>query len=225
MVNHIIDEEVQLATRLRIGELARNKLGDRDLARTYYKKALELRADDRRALLALESLYEEAGDGPALLEILKRRVDAAESDDEKKQLLFRQSQALCRCLGRSRFGDPGLRDDPRPGARKVAISELSALYQAKERWQDLVVLHERQLAGDDGEQGRPPRSDCGHCAPAHGDTGARSTSSKRRSRATPSTQGASPSSRPCSGTAKMPSTRPRRRDARARLSAPSSFPS
>src|SRR5262249_38064253 len=76
---NILDEEVQLSTSLRIGELARTKLGDRDLARSYYQKALDLRGDDRRALSALESLYEDSQDAPALLEILKRRVDAAEN--------------------------------------------------------------------------------------------------------------------------------------------------
>ena len=32
MVSNILDEDVQLAARLRIGELARTRLGDRDLA-------------------------------------------------------------------------------------------------------------------------------------------------------------------------------------------------
>jgi tetratricopeptide (TPR) repeat protein len=151
---NILDEEVQLSTSLRIGELSRTKLGDRDLARTYYQKALELRGDDRRALSALESLYEEAEDGPALLDILKRRVDAAESDTEKKELLFRQGK-LCA----STLGDPDaaisvyetildLALDPE------AITLLDGLYRTKERWRDLIALYERQL-----EAGAKDRSD------------------------------------------------------------------
>jgi tetratricopeptide (TPR) repeat protein len=154
ILSQILDEEVQLSTSLRIGELARGKLGDRDLARTHYQKALEIRGDDRRALSALESLYEEANDGPALLDILKRRVDAAETDAEKKDLLFRQGKL---CAGP--LGDPDaaitvyetildLSMDPE------AISLLEGLYRTKERWQDLIALYERQL-----EAGAKDRSD------------------------------------------------------------------
>src|SRR5439155_24582838 len=53
---NILDEDVQLSTSLRIGELSRTKLGDKNLARTHYQKALDIRADDKRALSALESL-------------------------------------------------------------------------------------------------------------------------------------------------------------------------
>ena len=88
----ILDEEVQLDVALRIGELANTKLGDKELARTYYQKALELRGDDRRVLAALEALYEETGDGNALLDIIRRRVDAAAYYYEKKELLFRQAR-------------------------------------------------------------------------------------------------------------------------------------
>src|SRR5439155_5528684 len=87
------------STSLRIGELSRTKLGDKNLARTHYQKALDIRADDKRALTALESLYEETGDGPALLDILKRRVDAADTDAEKKELLFRQGKLCAKTLG------------------------------------------------------------------------------------------------------------------------------
>ena len=62
----------------------------------YYVKALELRGDDRRALVALESLYEETGDNAALLDIVKRRADAAESETERRQLLFKQARPLRR---------------------------------------------------------------------------------------------------------------------------------
>src|SRR6185503_5270314 len=99
------------------------------------------------ALVALEELYGEANDSPHLLEILKLRVENAESDDEKKRLLFRQAELSQGALS-DRDGaivtyeailDVSL--EPR------AIASLEALYRAAERWQDLITLFERQLDG------------------------------------------------------------------------------
>ena len=64
---------------VKIADLARHQLADRDLARQYYKKALELRAEDKQALAALESLYEESGDARNLLEIIAYE---ARTDDD-----------------------------------------------------------------------------------------------------------------------------------------------
>ena len=123
---NILDEEVQLTTSLRIGELARTKLGDRDLARSYYQKALELRGDDRRALIALESLYEEGQDGPALLEILKRRVESAENDDETKAAPVPPGQAL----GRNRSA---IKTRPSRSTRPSSTSRSSPMRFARSR--------------------------------------------------------------------------------------------
>jgi tetratricopeptide (TPR) repeat protein len=141
----IVDEDVQLDTSLRIGELAKTQLGDRDLARAYYKRALDLRADDRRALSALEALYEEAGNGSALLDILKRRVEVAESDSEKKELLFRQARLSAETL-RDEDAAIGVYESILDIALETtAVEELEKLYRLKSRWRDLVGLYERQL--------------------------------------------------------------------------------
>lgn len=145
IVPEIFDGDVQLKVTLKIAELARNQLGDRELAREYYTKALELQSDDRTALVALESLYEEAGDGPRLLEILERRVEAAESDTERKELLFRRARLLAEVLEeRAQAIDVyesilDLELDP------VAISALIDLYSKAERWDELIELYQRQL--------------------------------------------------------------------------------
>jgi tetratricopeptide (TPR) repeat protein len=90
VVPEIFDGDVQLIVTPKIADLARHKLADRELAREYYKKALELRAEGKQALTALESLYEESGDARNLLEILERRTEVAEHDEERKALLFRK---------------------------------------------------------------------------------------------------------------------------------------
>jgi tetratricopeptide (TPR) repeat protein len=142
---NILDEDVQLDTSLRIAELARIHLADRELARMYYKRALDLRGEDRRALSALESLYEEMGDGPALLEILKRRVDIAESEGEKKELLFRQAHLSAESLGDEDAAIAVYESILDLSLEPLAISELEKLYRGKSRFRDLVALYERQL--------------------------------------------------------------------------------
>ncbi|HEY3235290.1 MAG TPA: tetratricopeptide repeat protein, partial [Polyangiaceae bacterium] len=145
IVGEIFDGNIQLTVTQRIADLARGQLNDRKLAQEYYQKALELRPDDRRSLRALESLYDEAGDAQSLLGILERRVEAAESDAERKELLFRRARLLSEVV----------KDKPRAievyeaildlELDPAAIQALEALYREVERWDSLIQLYERQL--------------------------------------------------------------------------------
>ena len=147
----IFDGEVQLAVTLKIGSLARHQLADRELAREYYKKALELRSDDRDALSALESLYEEAGDAQNLLDVLERRAEVAENDGEKKQLLFRRARLLADVVG----------DRPRAiqvyeailelELDRAALEALEKLYASEQRWTELMELYQRELDAKIGD--------------------------------------------------------------------------
>jgi len=146
VVGEILDGDVQLEVTLRIAEIARTQLRDPALARQHYVRALELRGDDRRALLALQSLYEETEDYPALLDVVKRRADAAESEVERKQLLFKQAR-----LSDEKLGDAGSAIGVYEqildlGLDPEAIAALERLYAQAERWEDLVSLDERQIA-------------------------------------------------------------------------------
>ena len=141
----ILDGDVQQGVRLRVGELARHKLGDRPRAIEQYKKALEARGDDRRAMIALEELYAQADDAQNLLEILKLRVENAQDDAEKKGLLFRVAD-----LQKGPLGDKDgaistyeaildITLDP------AALKALDGLYREASRYEDLIRLYERQL--------------------------------------------------------------------------------
>jgi tetratricopeptide (TPR) repeat protein len=148
VVGEILDEELQLEITLRIADIARSQLSDLSLAKTYYVKALDIRSDDRRALVALESLYQETGSHVALLEILERCTDVAESDDERRTLLFKQARLCDEKLSdvRGAIGvyerilDLGLDPD--------ALAALERLYTHAQRWDDLIALYERQLGSD-----------------------------------------------------------------------------
>lgn len=151
VVPQIFDGMVQIDVTLRIADLARHQLADRELAREYYQKALELRVDDPKALAALESLYEEAGDAKNLLDVLERRADTAETDADRKQLLFRRGRLLAEVV------------EDRPKAIEVyeaildmglepdAIEALEGLYSSEAAWTELIALHQRQLDAGVGD--------------------------------------------------------------------------
>jgi tetratricopeptide (TPR) repeat protein len=146
IVPEIFDGEVQMAVTVRIAELARHKLADQELARDYYTRALDLRADDRTALMALESLYEETGDAQRLLEILERRVDVAEDAAEKKQLLFRRARLLAVALQENSRAIEAYESILDLELDPTAVGALETLYEQEQRWNDLVALYERRLA-------------------------------------------------------------------------------
>jgi tetratricopeptide (TPR) repeat protein len=150
VVDDVLDGDVQQDVRLRVGELARTKLEDKPLAIEWYKKALEAKTDDRRAMISLEELYAEANDAPNLLEILRQRVDNSENDDEKKKLLFRQAElqrdALQDQSGAIETYEVLLDVELNPRA----IGALEKLYTDAKRWEDLIRLYERQLDGGVG---------------------------------------------------------------------------
>ncbi|HEY4160017.1 MAG TPA: hypothetical protein VGM29_18020, partial [Polyangiaceae bacterium] len=152
VVPEIFDGEVQLTVTLKIADLARHQLADRELARDYYKKSLELRADDRKALGALESLYEETGDAQNLLEILERRVEVAENDEERKTLLFRRARLLSDVLDNKPRAIEVYESILEMGLDPAALGALEKLYTAVAQWGDLISLYERQI---DSSIGKP----------------------------------------------------------------------
>ncbi|HVU03518.1 MAG TPA: tetratricopeptide repeat protein [Polyangiaceae bacterium] len=145
IVPEIFDGDTQLEVTLKIASLARDVIEDLGLSREYFEKALELRPDDRDTLIALEQLYGRLGDDTALLGVLEKRVDVAQSDSEKKELLFARAKLLADKIA----------DRPRAievyetildiDLDRAAIDALESLYGTEGRWDDLVSLYQRQL--------------------------------------------------------------------------------
>jgi tetratricopeptide (TPR) repeat protein len=150
IVGDILDGDLQLEVMLKIAELARVRLSDLELAKTFYVKALDARGDDRRALTALESLYEEAKDAPALLDILRRRAEAAEGGAERKQLLFKEAKLCDETLGDARQAIGVYEQILELDLDAAAVAALERLYAQTARWEDLIALYERQI-GTPGE--------------------------------------------------------------------------
>ncbi len=144
IVDEIFDGDVQLAVTLQIAAMARDALSDKELARQYFERALEQRPEDSRALGALEALHESTGDAPRLLDVLTRRLELAEDDATRKELMFRQARLLVSPLNEPKRASEvyerivDLDFDP------LAVSELEALCRKLERWTALVELLERR---------------------------------------------------------------------------------
>lgn len=144
-VDEIADANLELEVTLRIADLARQRLADPGLAKQYYVHALELRGDERRALVALESLYEEVGEHSALLEIVKRRADLADSDAIRRQLLFKQARLSDERIGDAHAAIAVYEQILDMGLDPEAIAALQRLYAREGRWDDLVALYDRQI--------------------------------------------------------------------------------
>ena len=150
VLDEILDADVQQKARLRAGEIARTLLKDDARAIRHYKKALEEQSDDRRAMVALEELYETTGEAPALLEILRLRAEAAANDEERVGLLFR--------IAKLQEGPIGNRDAAIDSYEELlgvsfaadAVRALEALYQKAERYDALVDLYDRELTSGRG---------------------------------------------------------------------------
>ncbi|HXX68803.1 MAG TPA: tetratricopeptide repeat protein [Polyangiaceae bacterium] len=144
-VDDIAEASLELEVTLRIADLARQRLSDPVLAKQYYVHALELQGDERRALVALESLYEETGEHGALLEIVKRRADLADNDAIRRQLLFKQARLCDEKIGDAHSAIAVYEQILDMGLDAEAIEALQRLYAREGRWDDLVALYERQI--------------------------------------------------------------------------------
>lgn len=145
IVGELFDGDAQFDVTSKIAILARDALQDHTLAREYFEKALETRPDDRDTLVALESLYGSLDDSAALLGVLERRVDIAEDDREKKELLFRRARLLSDKLSDRTRAIAVYEEVLDVGLDPSAIEALESLYSAESRWDDLVSLYQRQL--------------------------------------------------------------------------------
>ncbi|OJY31236.1 MAG: hypothetical protein BGO98_46070 [Myxococcales bacterium 68-20] len=145
----ILDEDKQVSVLLRVAELARTKLSDAALAKECYRRALELRPEETRALTALESLHEEAGEHEHLIEVLKRRAEIATSDAEKRGILYKQAKICDVSLGDRDRAIGVYEQIVELGLDAPAVAALERLYTASSRWGDLVALHERELGVDE----------------------------------------------------------------------------
>jgi len=81
---NVLDAEIQRRLYLDVADLSRAVRKDLPLAGQYYQKVLDSQPDDRRALVALESIYRDLNDDERLTEILLRQADSANADIDER---------------------------------------------------------------------------------------------------------------------------------------------
>ncbi|MEM9489880.1 MAG: hypothetical protein AAGC55_12095, partial [Myxococcota bacterium] len=85
----IVDPQLEQAYATKLASLYEEALGDLDGAARKYRQALEVAADEREPLRALDRIYSRAGKFDELAEILSMEAEAAADDIEACDYLFR----------------------------------------------------------------------------------------------------------------------------------------
>ena len=135
----------------RVAQLDEQKLGDRDAAIATWRDVLADQPNDASALHALERLYEASANWRELVDILRRRVDVAASDQEAAELLARIAVLHEQKLGENEEAIAAwLEVIDRDSEDVRALEQLARLYRAAERYADLLDVHERQILLYDG---------------------------------------------------------------------------
>ncbi len=143
---NVLDADIQRRLYLDVADLARAVRHDMALAREYYQKVLDAQPDDRRALVALESIYRDTNDDERLTEVLLRQADTAASDIDDRVGALVEAAGLY--VGLHRPDDAiGTWEQVLAIApeRRDAVEALEALYREQGRWPDVVDLYERRL--------------------------------------------------------------------------------
>ncbi len=148
----ILDGDLQTEALMRCALVVRTRLEDRSRARALYQRVLDHRPEHRPALDALEELHAEVDDHHALLDILRRKTDLADSPEARIALLERQAQ-ICE----DHTGDLVSAIDAyeqvlgEQDTRREGYEALRRLYAKAERWPDLSATLERQLEAGAGD--------------------------------------------------------------------------
>ncbi|HSK05012.1 MAG TPA: hypothetical protein VK932_27375, partial [Kofleriaceae bacterium] len=136
-----------------LGELATyydTELGDAERAIAAYRRLLDMDganpATMRRAAAALARLYEGATAWPELRAVMRKQAEWAESGDERRALLARIARLEERELADRGAAIATWRDllDDQPFDPE-ALDSLERLYEAGERWRDLIDVLRRKL--------------------------------------------------------------------------------
>ncbi len=127
-----------------------HKLGDRETAREYYRRVIDMSPDHPKALDALESIYVEGREWDPLYEVYVRRAELALGDDDRRRHYLMQLAQLCagpespldRPLEAIRAYEQVLEMFPTDAEAGTA---LEARYVAAHRHSELAELYERRL--------------------------------------------------------------------------------
>ncbi|HEY2747131.1 MAG TPA: hypothetical protein VGL86_21055, partial [Polyangia bacterium] len=90
----ILDAAVQERVYLAVAAES-HKLGDRETAREYYRRVIDMSPDHPKALDALEAIYSEGREWDPLYEVYVRRAELSSGDDDRRRHYLMQLAQLC----------------------------------------------------------------------------------------------------------------------------------
>lgn len=142
----------------RVGEVQEELLRTPDAAIAIHREILDLDAEDRDSLDALERLHTLEGQWPELIGILQRRVALSNEARERRELRWRIARMTEEKLGSSAGSDEIVAAyaavlDEQP-EDVPALETLARLYEATERPVDLLETLERRLTLETKRAGR-----------------------------------------------------------------------
>ncbi|MDI7266447.1 MAG: hypothetical protein QME96_00435 [Myxococcota bacterium] len=119
--------------------------------RTYATVLGQIDPNNVDALLALADVYRDSKQWPALVQTLNRCIEVVDAPERKKEILVQLGSTQEEILGDEREAMISYRaaleiDQRHPGA----LEALERLYRKGERWDDLVPILERRIAGEAG---------------------------------------------------------------------------
>jgi len=127
----------------RLAELLETAIDDPDAAIDVHRERLELDPTCADALSSLERLYEQRGRWGSLVEVLDRRAELTDDEQEQRTLYLRAAEILEEKLERVEDAITAYRDIVnRFGADESALSALARLYQQAARWHELLEITE-----------------------------------------------------------------------------------
>ncbi|MBX7083370.1 MAG: tetratricopeptide repeat protein [Nannocystaceae bacterium] len=150
-VDHILEAELQQRVLRAMGQVALDRLGRLDEARTAYERVLALAPGDLTAADALERIYLQLNEHEALANLLSARADRTADAALRDRFLVRAADLVRRQLERP---DDAIRLYERLSAEALQRPEVQAalepLYEATGRWRELAAHLGRKLAGQAG---------------------------------------------------------------------------
>lgn len=140
------DQETRKRLLTRLGELFETILGDTDAAIAAHRERLDADPADVDAMRALERLFEQKGQWTRLIGILQSRDRVTDAESDRRE--------IARQVGRIYEDKLGDRDNAvvaynavldNFGKDRDTLAALARLYQAQEKWQDLLDVLEMDL--------------------------------------------------------------------------------
>lgn len=147
----------QIDYLLRLGLLAESHLDDPELARSSFEAVLRSRPDHRGALEALVRLYRRDESWQALVAVLGKLQELAETEEDEFRVAWERTELLSEQLDDAEGAAAlleSLEDGPAVGNREVSSTMLE-LFERSAQWNKVVLQAEiLLLSADDPEERR-----------------------------------------------------------------------